>query len=204
MVCPTNGFGTCSKITKATCGRERALNGFFRFSADSTHNAPVVDLHFTYPDLLTSWVFQLFETSGRRFWVATNRGLAEFFPAGDAQGRRFHFYTARNGLSYHDITALNEDLSGNLWLGTNGVGVMKLALDGFSTFGEQDGVVSVNAIFEDRAGDVCFRGAVLGDAANQRVRGSDAQPVARRRREVTTRGWAASTGSDSTGSRLPP
>ena len=41
---------------------------------------------------------------------------------------------------------------------------MKLALDGFSTFGEQDGVVSVNAIFEDRAGNVCFRGAVLGDA----------------------------------------
>ena len=86
------------------------MNGFFRFSADSTHNAPVVDLHFTYPDLPTSWVFQLFETSDRRFWVATNRGLAEFFPAGDEQGRRFHLYTARNGLSYHDITALNEDL----------------------------------------------------------------------------------------------
>ena len=56
------------------------LNGFFRFSADSSHNAPVVDLHFTYPDLPTPWVFQLFESSDRRFWVATNRGLAEFFP----------------------------------------------------------------------------------------------------------------------------
>jgi ligand-binding sensor domain-containing protein/two-component sensor histidine kinase len=140
------------------------LNGFFRFSADSTPRAPIVDLHFTYPDLLTSWVFQLFQTSDRRFWVATSRGLAEFFPTGDAQGRLFHLYTTRNGLSYHDITALNQDLAGNLWLGTNGVGAMKLALDGFSTFGEQDGVVSVNAIFEDRAGNVCFRGAVLGDA----------------------------------------
>ena len=141
------------------------LNGFFRFSADSTRNAPVVDLHFTYPDLPTPWVFQLFETSDRRFWVATSRGLAEFFPTGDEQGRRFHLYTAAQWpeLSRHH-RAQRRPRAGNLWLGTNGVGAMKLALDGFRTFGEPDGIVTVNAIFEDRAGDVCFRGAVLGDA----------------------------------------
>jgi ligand-binding sensor domain-containing protein len=96
------------------------LGGFFRFNADDTHSPPVVAQAFTIKDgLPTTWVFQLFESSDRRFWVATGRGLVEFFPNGNEHGQRFRSYTTRNGLSYHDITALNEDLGGNLWLGTN-------------------------------------------------------------------------------------
>ena len=141
------------------------LNGFFRFAADDTRHPPVVDLRFTYPrDLSTSWVFQLFETSDRRFWIATARGLVEFLRHGDEPGGRFRSYTTRNGLSYHDITAVTEDAGGNLWLGTNHLGAMKMARDGFTTFGGQDGIVTVNAIFEDAEGSVCFRGSVLGDA----------------------------------------
>ena len=41
---------------------------------------------------------------------------------------------------------------------------MKLARHGFVTYGAQNGIPVVNAIFEDRAGNVCFRGSVLGDA----------------------------------------
>ena len=66
------------------------LNGFFRFSADATHSAPVIDRRVSTADgLPTHWVFQLFETSDRRFWVATNRGIVEFFAAAEEQGRRF-------------------------------------------------------------------------------------------------------------------
>ena len=141
------------------------LNGFFGFSADATHRAPVVDRRVTPAEgLPTSWVFQLFETSDRRFWVATDRGVVEFFATAEEQGRRFRHYTEENGLSYYDITALNEDLGGNLWLGTNSAGAMKLTRDGFNTYGEADAIKAVNAIFEDRAGHVCFKGNVLGDA----------------------------------------
>jgi hypothetical protein len=79
-------------------------NGFFRFGVDTTHRAPVVDLKFTYPDsygLPTFWVFQLFETSDHRFWVATARGVAEYVPAADSLGR-FRPYAARNGLTDFD------------------------------------------------------------------------------------------------------
>ena len=140
--------------------------GFFRFSADDSHNPPVVDLHFTSPRDLprTPWVFQLFETSDRRFWVATANGLLEFFPnAGDEHGR-FRTYTDRNGLSAFEITAVNEDLAGNLWLGTTHAGAMRLTRGGFNTYGEQDAIVTVQAVFEDRAGNLCLRGSVLGDA----------------------------------------
>jgi ligand-binding sensor domain-containing protein/two-component sensor histidine kinase len=140
------------------------LNGFFSFNADTTHSAPVVDRRVTTADgLPTSWVFQLFETSGRRFWAATSRGVVEFFATAQ-EGRRFRHYTERNGLSFYDITALNEDLGGNLWLGTNSAGAMKLTRDGFNTYGEADAIKAVNAVFEDRAGHLCFKGNVLGDA----------------------------------------
>src|SRR5207247_6109651 len=86
-----------------------------------------------------------------------------FFPNGDTQGRHFRSYTTRNGLSYQEITALNEDLGGNLWVGTNSAGAMKLARNGFVTYGEQDALWDVAALFEDRTGSVCFKGAVLGN-----------------------------------------
>jgi ligand-binding sensor domain-containing protein/signal transduction histidine kinase len=149
------------------------LGGFFRFSPDGPHGAPVVNLTFSKKDgLSTDWVFQLFETTDRRFWAATARGIVEFFPAGDGQGHRFRSYARRNGLSYFDVTALTEDLSGNLWLGTKAVGAMKLARDGFRTFGAQDGIELISAVYEDSAGDVCFRGSVLGDARTSAFEGA--------------------------------
>lgn len=140
------------------------LGGFFRFVADSTHAPLVFAQTFTIKDgLPTTWIFQLFEASDHKFWVATARGLVEFFPDGDEHGQRFHTYTERNGLSFHDVAALNEDLGGNLWLGTNTAGAMKLARDGFITYDVQDGLYEVNAVFKDRTGGICLRGWVLGD-----------------------------------------
>ena len=141
--------------------------GFFRLRPGPDRETPVVDSQFGYRDgdehgLPSPWVFQLFEASDGRFWVATARGLAEFLDMGD-EHHRFRSYTKRNGLSYFDITAVNEDLGGNLWLGTNSAGVMKLTRGGFSTYGEQDGIETVNHVFEDRAGHLAFRGNVLGD-----------------------------------------
>jgi signal transduction histidine kinase/ligand-binding sensor domain-containing protein len=157
------------------------LAGFFRFSTDASHSAPVIDLKFTYDDrsqygLPTPWVFQLFETSDHRFLVATARGLVEFFPAAD-EHNRFRSYAERNGLSYFDITALNEDLGGNLWLGTNTAGAMKLTRGGFSTYSKQDGIETVNTVFEDRAGQLCFRGSVLGDARTSVFEGAKLDPL---------------------------
>jgi len=140
------------------------FGGFFRFAANDGHAPPFVAESYNQRNgLQTDWVFQLYETSDRRFWVATNKGLIEFFPDGDGQGHRFHTWTRRNGLSFQEITALKEDSEGNLWLGTNSSGAMKLARNGFITYGRQEGIFSVQAIFDDPAGRVCFRGVIDGD-----------------------------------------
>ncbi|HVS81816.1 MAG TPA: two-component regulator propeller domain-containing protein [Pyrinomonadaceae bacterium] len=146
------------------------LGGFFRFVADDTHNSPfVAEIHNQQDGFPTNWVFQLFETSDHKFWLATNAGLVEFFPDSERKDQLFSTYTRRSGLSYHEITALNEDMSGNLWLGTNVTGAMRLERNGFITYDEQDGLETVNAIFEDHEGGVCFRAFVLGDSRGAKL-----------------------------------
>jgi ligand-binding sensor domain-containing protein/two-component sensor histidine kinase len=137
--------------------------GFFRFTAGDTHEPPVIDRRFTTPDLPSIWVSQLFETSQHRLWIATAKGLVEYVPAGDAQGRQFRAFGTRNGLTQDGIEAFGEDLGGSLWLGMSDTGVMKLANSGLTAYGERDGLRHVGAIFEDRAHQLCFRGSVLGD-----------------------------------------
>src|SRR3989440_1571432 len=138
------------------------LHGFFQFAAGETRAAPRIVHRYSTPEgLLATWVSQLFEASDHRLWVATDRGLVEFSP--DAEpGKQFHTYTTENGLTYPGITAVNADSAGNLWLASP-AGAMKLTHNGFVSYGEQDGLLSVNDIFEDSDGALCFRGSVLGD-----------------------------------------
>lgn len=137
--------------------------GLFRFAAEERRGLPAITFSLSSRDgLPTDWVFQLFETADKKFWAATARGLVEFFPNGDEQGNRFHAYSEKNGLTYHDILTLNEDVNGNLWLGSF-TGAMKLVHNGFVTYEAQDGIYSIAAIFEDQTGGVWFRGYVLGD-----------------------------------------
>jgi ligand-binding sensor domain-containing protein/signal transduction histidine kinase len=139
--------------------------GFFRFAPREAPGSPfVAESYGRQSGMPTDWVFQLYETSDRKFWLATNAGLVQFSPGADRKDQLFRTYTPRSGLSFHEITALGEDAGGNLWLGTNATGAMKLERDGFLTYDEQDGIAGVNAIFSDQTGAVCFRGFLLNDA----------------------------------------
>ncbi len=137
--------------------------GFFRARADPSRKPPGFDRHFR-QELPSLRVFQLFETSDGRFWLGTGAGLTEFFPTRAASDRQFRSYAASNGISDRTVKALNEDLAGNLWLGTSAGGAMKLTRGGFSTYGASDWIEMVNATFEDQSGHPCFKGRILGDA----------------------------------------
>ena len=139
-------------------------NGFFRLATDASRRAPSVDLAFGEQDGLPArWVNELFESSDGRFWIATSAGLAEFFLQ-NGDGARFRTYGTTNGLGDRYVAALTEDLGGNLWLSSHQSGAMKIARVGVTTFGAQDGIEAIGAVFEDRAGNLCFKGTVLGEA----------------------------------------
>ncbi len=129
--------------------------GFFRFQVESGHRVRVFPSG-TDRDSGASWIYQLFETSDRRLWAASNVGLIEY-SAGTEAGLSFRVYTTQNGESLHDITTLGEDLDGNLWIGTNGDGLARMAREGFMVYGEREGIATADAFFEE-AGGICVRG----------------------------------------------
>jgi ligand-binding sensor domain-containing protein/two-component sensor histidine kinase len=152
--------------------------GFFRFNVDNTANPPkIARVYSTRDGLPTNWVFQLFESSDRHFWIASNRGLIAFAPETEGHSEAFHRYSEGNGLSYFDVTAANEDTGGNLWLGTNTAGAMRMERNGFVTYDRRDGLATVNSIFADRSGALCFRGDVIGHARAPGLQGANVDSI---------------------------
>src|SRR5262249_39998721 len=101
---------------------------------------------------------QLFEQADDTFWVATTNGIVEFVEEATHAHAGYRWYNMRHGLSYPEITAVNEDLAGNFWMGTKEGGVMKLSRNGFATFAESDDVRAAASLAEDSHGDLCVRG----------------------------------------------
>lgn len=79
--------------------------------------------------------------------LVSNRGL--FLWDG-----RLRTWTEQNGLVDSSLTAVAEDRDGNLWLGTEGRGVMRIARHGFIGYSSHEGLANpqVLAIFQGRDG----------------------------------------------------
>lgn len=100
-------------------------------------------------------IYSILRTSIGRFWVATTRGLSEFSSLPLPDGGYFLNYSREQGLSDSGISSLAEDQDGNLWLGTESGGAMKLTRHGFISYSETDGLESgrIAAMGEDRNGE---------------------------------------------------
>jgi ligand-binding sensor domain-containing protein len=88
------------------------------------------------------------QSADGRIWIRTfGATLTEF------DGKVFRTY--RIGPWAITAGALTEDREGNLWLGTNVVGALKITKHGWTTYGEPDGLgASVTSILETQAGDL--------------------------------------------------
>ncbi|RMG31006.1 MAG: hybrid sensor histidine kinase/response regulator, partial [Bacteroidetes bacterium] len=74
-------------------------------------------------------VYDILPESGGRLWLATSEGLARFDPA----TRQCHLYrhdpNNPNSLSFNHINDLANDLNGNLWVATEGMGLNRMWLE---------------------------------------------------------------------------
>ncbi len=166
--------------------------GFFRI-VPGGRAAPAIAEHYQQVDgLPSSWIFALLESSDRRFWVATNVGLVEFSTQSVAGGMpRFLSYTRHHGLSHQEVTTLGEDTGGNLWIGTATSGGMKLARNGFVTYGHSDGLATAMEVFDDASGTVYVNAAVFGRLTGERggTVAADGEYVLNRYGRFTGRGF---------------
>jgi PAS domain S-box-containing protein len=93
----------------------------------------------------------LFQSSSGRIWASeTGHGLNLF------DGKDFQPYPIGESLDLAGPIA--EDRDGNLWVGTNS-GVMRIALQGFTTYDAADGLGSaVSSVFEGNSGELYVSG----------------------------------------------
>lgn len=142
-------------------------SGFLRLGSDASPNVRVLE-HYTVRDgLPTAWINDFRETSDGRFWVATIVGLVEWLREARPGEPRFHSYGRQQGLTHDATMTLGEDAVGNLWIGTEVTGAMRLARQGFTTYYETDGLVGAMEVFEDRRGSLYVYAAARPDVAKE-------------------------------------
>lgn len=97
----------------------------------------------------------LYEASDQTLWVGTASGISRLV-LNASDPAVFQSLTRAQGLSDRQIIAFAEDPAGNIWAGSEGGGVMRIARLGFTTFRESDGLGSDRAwsVFADRAGEL--------------------------------------------------
>ncbi|HEU4833200.1 MAG TPA: two-component regulator propeller domain-containing protein, partial [Pyrinomonadaceae bacterium] len=128
--------------------------GLCRLVPDVRAGQPIVARVYTTKDgLLSNGIFALYRTKSGWLWMATMLGISEFAP--DAPFT-FINYTREHGLSDAGIRTIAEDHDGNLWLGSESGGVMKITRRGFTSYSETDGLEHgrIAALGEDRNGEL--------------------------------------------------
>jgi signal transduction histidine kinase/ligand-binding sensor domain-containing protein len=132
--------------------------GLCRLSAHPSPGKHSVEQVYTPRDGLNSRVVMaLFQSQDGTVWVGTEFGLSRLIPGSGKTPEHFRTYTARRGLDLAavggpGIARFAEDSRKNLWM--VGYGAMRLARNGFTTYGLEDGLaaLSVASLLEDSDG----------------------------------------------------
>jgi len=135
---------------------------------------PIVQRVWTQSDGLSSHIIHgLFRSSGGTIWALTEHGLSSWQEAADTPVFRIH-HDAQGWLASHNETA-GEDRNGSLWIGTETHGVVRVSLNGLTTLGTGEGLLSnkIRDLFTDKNGDLLAVTRIdAPDAAlNRRYRG---------------------------------
>jgi ligand-binding sensor domain-containing protein/signal transduction histidine kinase len=131
-------------------------NGLFRLSRRAAGERCRVELMYRDPSRSRTWVETLYLNSRGRVLAAMQPHIGEFSPgarAGDPPDWR---YTNGNGVVDTEHTAIAEDIAGNVWIGCESRGAIKIAHGGFVTYDRPDGLAGtrVASLFEDRSGEL--------------------------------------------------
>ena len=95
------------------------------------------------------WVSALFEDRATNLWVGVENGLARW------DGKKWQFFSKRDGLSGNAVRAITEDAQGILWIGTDGGGLARFQNGAFTQIHQSPGGLpsdSVTALLADADG----------------------------------------------------
>lgn len=155
-----------------------APTGLYQLVSDPhPHSNAVANVYNTHDGLTHNNINSLFQAADGRFWIGANGdGLNVSLPVDpEANGTkprlRFRGYTKANGLS--SVGRMAQDRDGNLWIGTESSGAMRLTANGFTTYDENDGLLGlrVASLIYTRDGEFCSLGSHNGRLTINRFNG---------------------------------
>ncbi len=129
-------------------------SGLCRIALDPRDGREACSRIFTRGDGLPSeWLHDLLETRDGALWVATASGLAQAIRGPDGEIRGFVGYGPAEGVP-GEVLALAEDAAGNVWVGGETTGALRIAARGFTSYDERDGLAgsSIASIGESPGG----------------------------------------------------
>lgn len=139
-----------------------APKGIYQLVPEPKLNSPSVARVYTHREGLTDDnIDSLFQAADGRVWAGTEGGglnvsLTSLGKAGNGQsGLRFRGYTKANGVT--GAGKMAEDRDGNLWIGTDTNGAMKIAANGFTSYDETDGLIGsrIASLLFNQSGEMC-------------------------------------------------
>ncbi len=148
------------------------------------------------PDAGASAWQRILELRDGRVVLTTTAGLAV------AGGGRIDFYDRRHGFGDGILGEILEDAEGNLWIGTQSTGLLRVRPAGFTSFAEEDGLLDAQVAAVFRAADGVLYVASRGNTALARREGERFQSVRWRRAAAPVLGrlaWGRSVLRDRTG-----
>jgi ligand-binding sensor domain-containing protein len=100
--------------------------------------------------LVAEYLYSLLPLENGELWFGGTGGVT----VTDSEGNVRRTITGADGLGTDDVEALARDSHGNIWVGTDGAGAVKIAQSGFTMFSQRDGIGGhPSAILESRAGE---------------------------------------------------
>jgi ligand-binding sensor domain-containing protein/signal transduction histidine kinase len=159
-------------------------------SQPESHRLVVSQIYTIKNGLANNYITALHQFEGR-IWIGSDAGLTEFAPATGNAPDRFRIYTTAQGLTDREIESFGEDKDGNLWIGTESNGAMKLARHGLNTYREADGLKDsrIASIIEDASGELCVISSRSGKLFMHRFDGTKFTAITPNLREDIKHSW---------------
>src|SRR5215472_8555852 len=97
----------------------------------------------------------LLANSDRDLWVGTDNGIVRWYGTG------FVNPGIPSSINHFQALSMARDRDGNVWVGTDSMGLLRLNANGLASLRESDGVTrwAVTALYEDREGNLWIGGA---------------------------------------------
>ena len=106
--------------------------------------------------LLNHFIETIFQSSDGRIWIGTRGGVSYLSDPDIGSKTAFRNFGPSNGLPNIRIISFCEDQDRNLWIGGENGGALKIPINGFVSYLEEDGFGNgrISQIFGDRHGSV--------------------------------------------------